>query len=95
MKNLEFFVGILGSITAASLFFPQVWTSYKTKRTHDLAWSGILIGMLNGVLWLTYGLLKSDPFIWATNTIFLTGAFLLMLLKRRYDKKTPGATIGS
>ncbi|MEJ5317018.1 MAG: SemiSWEET family transporter [Tenuifilum sp.] len=76
--------GLLGSITAASLFFPQVYTSWKTKKTHDLAWSGIAIGLLNGVFWIVYGLIRLDPFIYLTNTILLIGAFLLLILKKRY-----------
>lgn len=76
--------GLLGSITAASLFFPQVYASWKTHKTRDLAWSGIVIGILNGFFWITYGLLRSDPFIYVTNIILLIGALLLLLLKKRY-----------
>lgn len=76
--------GLLGSIAAASLFFPQVYISWKTKKTSDLAWFGIIIGILNGVFWIIYGLLRSDPFIYVTNTILLIGALLLLLLKKRY-----------
>ena len=85
MENVSTFFGLLGSITAASLYFPQVWISYKTKRTRDLAWFGIVIGMLNGFFWVVYGLLQTDPFIWVTNTILFVGAFLLMVLKKKYD----------
>lgn len=84
MPDIAPIFGLLASITAASLFFPQVWTSYRTKRTHDLAWFGIIIGMLNGVFWIVYGLLKADPFIYVTNTVLFIGAFLLMVLKRKY-----------
>ena len=51
MEDLAFVFGLLGSITAASIFFPQVWASFKSKHTKDLAWSTILIGMLNGLFW--------------------------------------------
>lgn len=84
MITFESFVGILGSLTAASLFFPQVFVSWKTKRTGDLAWFGIIVGMLNGVFWSAYGFLKLDPFIYVTNGILFLGAFLLMLLKLKY-----------
>jgi MtN3 and saliva related transmembrane protein len=77
-------LGFLGSITAASLFFPQVWVSYKTKKTGEIAWFGIVIGMLNGVFWTSYGFIKGDPFIYVTNIILFIGAFLLMLLKKKY-----------
>jgi len=84
MKNIEFIFGLLGSITAASIFFPQVLASYKSKKTRDLAWFGIIIGMLNGVFWVTYGLFKGDPFIYVTNSLLFLGAFLLLILKKKY-----------
>lgn len=84
MVDVVSLFGLLGSLTAASLFFPQVWTSYKTKKTHDLSWFGITIGMLNGVFWIGYGLFRTDPFIYVTNILLFSGAFLLMILKRKY-----------
>ncbi len=84
MVELVSVFGFLGAITASCLFFPQVWESYRTRKTHDLAWFGIFIGMLNGVFWFVYGLLKADAFIYVTNAIFFLGVFLLMALKRKY-----------
>lgn len=84
MKNVESIFGLLGSITAASIFYPQVIASYRSKKTRDLAWFSILIGLLNGVFWITYGLLKHDPFIYITNLVLIIGAFLLMILKIKY-----------
>ena len=84
VMKIETVIGFLASMTAACIFFPQVRASYKTKNTRSLAWSGIIIGMLNGILWVSYGVLKLDPFIYVTNTILFIGAFLLMLLKRKY-----------
>lgn len=76
--------GFLGAITASGLFFPQVWVSYRTKKTRDIAWSGIVIGMLNGIFWTAYGVGKADPFIYITNIILFIGVFMLMLLKKKY-----------
>lgn len=87
MMTITTIVGFLGSITAAGLFFPQVWKSYQSKQTDDLAWSGIAIGALNGIFWTTYGVLRDDPFIYITNTILLLGAILLAMLKKKYDTK--------
>lgn len=84
MENLEATFGLLGSITAATLFLPQLWRSYKTKHTRDLAWFTIIIGMLNGLFWVSYGVLRIDPFIYVTNGILFLGAFSLMLLKQKY-----------
>lgn len=84
MKSIELLFGYLGSTFAALLFFPQVLTSYRTKKTISLSWMGIIIGMLNGISWVCYGLLKGDPFIWVTNAILFVGAFLLMILKKKH-----------
>ncbi len=84
MEIIQSTLGFLGSITASLIFFPQVWQSYKSKKTHDLAWSGIIIGMLNGTLWVSYGFLKQDPFLYVTNSILFLGALLLMILKKKY-----------
>ena len=84
MKNIQFILGLFGSITASCIFLPQVLTSYKSKKTRDLAWFGIVIGILNGLFWVAYGLLKQDPFIYVTNFLLFVGAFLLMILKIKY-----------
>ncbi len=84
MVEFESVVGVLGSITAASLFFPQVYVSYRSRQTRDLSWFGIVVGMLNGVFWTTYGFLNADPFIYVTNAILFVGASMLMLLKGKY-----------
>ena len=84
MADLATVFGLLGSVCAASLFLPQVWASYTSRKTRDLAWPGIIIGILNGALWIAYGLLKSDPFIYLTNAALLVGACLLALLKKKY-----------
>ncbi|PIS39640.1 MAG: hypothetical protein COT33_00930 [Candidatus Nealsonbacteria bacterium CG08_land_8_20_14_0_20_38_20] len=84
MIDVASLFGLLGSITAASLFFPQAWKSYRTKKTQELSWLGIIIGMLNGIFWIIYGFFRADPFIYATNIILFLGAFLLMILKRKY-----------
>ncbi len=77
-------LGAVASVTASFLFYPQVWASYKAKKTDVLSWTMILLGMLNGVLWGVYGFLKSDPFILLTNVMIFIGASLLFLLKRKY-----------
>ncbi|MDO8663863.1 MAG: SemiSWEET family transporter [Candidatus Wildermuthbacteria bacterium] len=84
MDNVASLFGFLGAITASSLFFPQVWASYKTKRTHDLAWPFIATGILNAIFWMIYGFLKSDPFVYVTNTIIFIGVLLLAVLKKKH-----------
>ena len=84
MENVATLLGFSGSVTAACLFLPQVWSSHRTKKTKEIAWTSILIGLLNAVFWTSYGFLKQDPFIYVTNILCFSGAFLLLLLKKRH-----------
>jgi len=85
MINLTLIIGTLGAITAACLFFPQIIASFKTKKTRDIAWSAIGIGIANGVFWAIYGYLINDLFILITNTVMFIGATTLLFLKRKYN----------
>lgn len=84
MVELVSIIGLLGAITAASIFLPQVWKSFKTKKTKDLSYLTIFIGMANGLLWTSYGLIKFDPFLYVTNLVLFIATFLLGLLKKKY-----------
>lgn len=82
--SLVSLLGLLGAITASSIFIPQVLSSYKNKKTRDVAWFTIILSLANAVLWTSYGLLKLDPFIYVTNIISFVATFLLMLLKKKH-----------
>ena len=82
--NLASLFGLCGSVTAASLFLPQVWASHRTKKTQQIAWASILVGILNASFWTGYGFLKNDPFIYVTNILCFFGAFLLLILKKKH-----------
>ncbi|NIJ43617.1 MtN3 and saliva related transmembrane protein [Wenyingzhuangia heitensis] len=84
MGNFASLFGVLGAMTSSSMFFPQVWKSFKQKDTSSLSWPGLVIGMLNGFFWLMYGILKLDPYIYVTNSFFTLGAVLLLILKFKY-----------
>ena len=83
-ENIASILGFSGSVTAACLFLPQVWASHRTKQTQQIAWTSILLGLLNAVFWASYGVFKADPFIYVTNILCFAGAFLLFLLKKKH-----------
>ncbi|MBI2085318.1 MAG: PQ-loop repeat-containing protein [Candidatus Aenigmarchaeota archaeon] len=85
--ELSAIFGLLGAITASTIFFPQVLQTYKTKRTRDLSWLTIIIGILNGFVWTIYGLMKSDPFIYVTNILLSIATLMLAVMKKKYDRK--------
>ncbi len=78
--------GLLGAVTASTIFMPQVWKAWKTRKTKDLSWLMIIIGVLNGFFWIAYGVLKSDPYIYVTNMFLFAATACLALMKSKYDK---------
>jgi len=84
MADVASIFGILGGVTSSSMFFPQVWKSFEQKNTSSLSWLGLVVGLLNGVFWLMYGVFKEDPILYITNSFFTLGAFLLVVLKMKY-----------
>lgn len=82
--------GLLGSVTASTIFLPQVWRAWRTKQTKDLSWLMIVLGIANGFFWIVYGFIKFDPFIYVTNSLLFTATVTLFILKKRFDKISNG-----
>ncbi|MFH1105796.1 MAG: SemiSWEET family transporter [Candidatus Aenigmatarchaeota archaeon] len=78
--------GFLGAVTASIIFIPQVWKSWTSKKTNDLSWLTIILGILNGIFWVSYGALKNDPYIYLTNIFLFFATTCLALMKWKYDK---------
>ena len=55
-----------GFITVAS-FLPQVVRAWRTKQTKDLSVGTIVLIIVAGVAWITYGVLESDRPVILTN----------------------------
>lgn len=76
-------LGLLaGGLTTAS-FVPQVWKIWKTKSAEDVSLTMFVAFCVGVCLWLTYGFIKQDWAIIATNgaTLLLGLAILLMKIK--------------
>jgi len=85
MDMFEVLVGIMGGALGVILFLPQLIKSLRTKSTKDISlWTYALI-TINAGLWVTYGLFKSDPIIYAPNLIATLLSVVMIILKRRYD----------
>ncbi len=77
-------LGFIGAATAGLLFFPQVIKSYRSKKTDEIAWFGVILGVINCIVWISYGLLRGDVFVWGTNVVMMSGALFLGGLKLKY-----------
>jgi MtN3 and saliva related transmembrane protein len=77
-------VGLLaGSLTTISLL-PQLHKIWCTKSAKDVSIAMFLVMTTGIVLWLTYGILKSDAAIIITNAASLLLAIAILVLMIRY-----------
>ncbi len=84
-------IGFLAAALTTLSFVPQAWLTFKTRDV-----SGISLGMysaftLGVALWLVYGLaLGAWPLIVA-NTVTLSLALAILVMRVRYGGRSPGA----
>ncbi len=74
-------IGLVAAACIAGAYFPQLWKSWRTKRTDDLSLVMLLI-LFSGVgLWVVYGIIRRDWVIIAGNGISLGCLGLLLYFK--------------
>ena len=73
---------IAGSLVAISVF-PQVYKSWKTKSTKDIALSWSVINLLGQVLWIVYGFLIHSYalVIMSSLTLIMNASMITLKLK--------------
>ncbi len=72
-----------GSLGALSIF-PQVYKSWKTKSTKDIAISWSLINLAGQVLWIVYGILLGSYSLIIMSSVTLLMNVSMIILKLRY-----------
>jgi MtN3 and saliva related transmembrane protein len=84
--------GYLGGGFACIRFVPQIYKSYKSKSTKDLAWGLLILSMLSQTCTITYAfLIKSRPLIIPISiALFMTST--LVCLKLKYERLSPITT---
>jgi MtN3 and saliva related transmembrane protein len=78
------FLGIASGILNTIRLLPQVYKSWKTKKTGDLSGYFVAILFLQSVLIILYGFYKPDYIILWTNVSPLFCSLILARLKIRY-----------
>ncbi|MBX3101629.1 MAG: SemiSWEET transporter [Bacteroidetes bacterium] len=81
--NLFDLVGLLAASLTTLAFLPQVLKTYRSRQVRDLSLSMTLMLCLGVLLWLVYGIYKSDiPLVVANgSTLLLVLALLGMKLR--------------
>jgi MtN3 and saliva related transmembrane protein len=76
-------LGLVAGFLTTIAFVPQVTKIWKEKSARDVSLPTFLAFSLGVALWMTYGILKSEPpiIIWNAVTLALSGAIVAMKLK--------------
>jgi MtN3 and saliva related transmembrane protein len=80
--------GYAGTITGSFLMAPQVIKSFRTKKSEDVSMATVILYLLNGVFWLTYGVFISAMPVIIANAIALVISIALLILKLKYDPRS-------
>ena len=82
--SLPEIIGYIAATVGASIFLPQVIQTVRTKDTKSLSLPTFLLLNLNNSLWLTYGLLTSDPAIVLSQVFVLPMSIIILFYKLKY-----------
>lgn len=85
MESLDILGLLAGSLTTVA-FLPQAVKTWRTRSAKDLSLNMFLIFCLGVVLWLAYGILRSDLPIILSNFLTLLLASTILFFKLRYKE---------
>ncbi len=79
-------IGIVAGLFTACSLLPQLIKIVKEKKVEDLS-KGMFITLMIGLaLWITYGILKNDLPIIATNVFSLLLNISILILRFKYSR---------
>ena len=80
-------IGIAAAVLTTSSFLPQIVKAYRTKSMEDVSRYLMSMFATGTILWMVYGVYKSDPIIIGANAIASGFNFVLLYMKFAYRKK--------
>ena len=83
-------IGFTAAICSTFGFLPQVIRVWKTKETDQLSGGAFMLMLIGAILWLSYGMLKSDMVIISANSITLLfiGYITFEKARSKYSNKS-------
>ena len=85
-------IGIAAAILTTSSFLPQIIKAYRTKSMHDVSRYLMSLFGTGTVLWMLYGIYKSDLVIVGANAIATVFNVVLLYMKFSYGKTSTKKT---
>lgn len=78
------FFGFAATAISVTVFLPQAYRAWKTKKTKDLSMATYTLTATATSLWLIYGLLINDYPVIITNVVNTSISLYIIALKRKY-----------
>ena len=79
-------IGGGAALLSALTLLPQLWKTFRTRRTRDLSFGTLSLITTSNVLWILHGVHRADVALVAANGVLFVCAGVLAVLKVRYDR---------
>ena len=75
------YIGYVAALCSTSAYAPQVLKAWRTRRTKDISLKAFSVLVVGQCLWLTFGVLKSEWPLVASNVVTLCFTSTILYLK--------------
>ena len=82
----EIIIGIIASIFIATSLIPQLVKLVKEKNAEHLSVVTLIVMVAGSVLWICYGVLKTDNIIIISNSVSLLISSVTLILAIKFKK---------
>ena len=80
-------LGVAAGVLILTGWVDQIYKGYKSKSLKDVSNFLMIFISAGAILWLIYGIIVSDVFIIGTNIAAIILMFIVLIMKKRYDRK--------
>ena len=84
-------LGVAAGVLILTGWVDQIYKGYKSKSLKDVSSFLLIFISAGAILWLIYGIIVVDIFIIGTNIAAIVLMFIVLVMKKRYDKKIESA----
>ena len=80
-------IGLVAGLCTATSLLPQVVKTFKEKKAEQVSLFMLVVLLSGQILWIVYGVAKSDIPIIATNSFSLLVDILMIVLRIKFKEK--------
>lgn len=86
-------IGLVAGVLTAGAMIPQVVKTWKEKKAEDVSLLMLIVLITGILLWVVYGIKKSDFPIIATNCFSLLINFVMIVLRIKFRPNKKDAAV--